>query len=177
MGNKIAVMGVSNNAIGFDFDAEVVYFFRKGWTAKTLKLVNIAIPFERITAIELVKPTTWEAGRIAVIVDGVRLLAEDMQFENNASDLSVGDSMYPLISSAVERLVAGCPWIQLVNGMLNVPKSKTQQEFATDVDYKTFSKCCDKGDVLQTKGASVGELLLILVVGLICIYLLFKFLM
>ena len=32
--------------------------------------MDIAIPFDKITAIELIKPTTWESGRIALIVEG-----------------------------------------------------------------------------------------------------------
>ena len=70
MNNKLAVLGVNDNAICFDFDEKIVYFFRKGWASKALKLVDIAIPFDKITAIEFIKPTVRESGRIALIVDG-----------------------------------------------------------------------------------------------------------
>lgn len=178
MGNKLAVLGVNNNAICFDYDEKVVYFFRKGWASKTLKLVDIAIPFHKITAVELIQPTTWESGRIALIVEGNRLLAED-QFENNASELSIGENMYPALKEAVARLVQEFPGIQVVTeGQLNVPKTKNQKDYATSVTYEAFAKSGDiKANVVKTNGISVGAALVVLAVGLVCIYLLFQFLM
>lgn len=178
MGNKLAVLGVNNNAICFDYDEKVVYFFRKGWASKTLKLVDIAIPFHKITAVELIQPTTWESGRIALIVEGNRLLAED-QFENNASELSIGENMYPALKEAVARLVQECPGIQVVTeGQLNVPKTKNQKDYATSVTYEAFAKSGDiKANVVKSNGISVGAALVVLAVGLVCIYLLFQFLM
>lgn len=178
MNNKVSVVGVNNNAICFDFDEKVVYFFRKGWASKALKLVDIAIPFDKITAIELIKPTTREAGRIALIVEGNRLLAED-KFENNASELSIGDSMYPALNEAVSRLVQECADVQLItSGQLNVPKTKNQQEYATTVTYDAFVKGSGAPvTTVKTKGLSVGAALVILAIGLVCIYFLFKSLM
>ena len=178
MSNKISVVGVNNNSICFDFDEKVVYFFRKGWASKTLKLVNIAIPFDKITAVELIKPTTWQSGRIALIVEGNRLLAED-QFENNASELSIGDKMYAALQGAVDRLLQECPDIVLeTTGQLNVPKTKNQQNYATTVTYEAFVGNGDATvETTKTNGISVGAALTVLAVGLICIYFLFKSLM
>lgn len=173
--NKIAVVGINKNAICFDYEKRVVYFFRKGWASKTLKLVDIAIPFNKITAIELIKPTVASAGKIALIVDGTRLLAED-QFENNASELSVGDSIYPAVKEAVDRLLAECPDVQLItSGQLNVPKTKNQQDYRTNVTFEEFAK----GDVKTTKtgGISVGALLVVAAVAAVCIYFLYTTLM
>lgn len=178
MNNKIAVLGVGNNAICFDFDEHTVYFFRKGWASKTLKLVDIAIPFHKITAVELIQPTTRASGRIALIVDGNRLLAED-QFENNASELSIGENMYPALKEAVGRLAREYPEMQVVTeGQLNVPKTKNQKDYATSVTYEDFAKSGDiKANVVKTNGISVGAALVVLAVGLACIYLLFQYLM
>lgn len=177
MNNKIAVLGVGNNAICFDFDEKNVYFFRKGWASKTLKLVDIAIPFDKITAIEFIKPTVQEAGRIALIVEGNRLLAED-QFENNASELSVGDNMYPALQEAVSRLIREYPDIQLVtDGKLNVPKTKNQKDYATNLTYAEFAKSGAPVTTVKTNGISIGGALVVLVIGLVCIYFLFKALM
>lgn len=174
MGNKVAVLGVNDNAICFDFKEKLVYFFRKGWASKTLKLVDIAIPFDRITAVELIRPTTWEAGRIALIVDGTRLLAED-QFDNNASELSLGDGIYPAVAAAVECLLQMCPEVELVTeGKLAVPGAKDQSYFATEVTYKEFVRDCDKESITKTGGISVGMALVILAVCIVVIVLAFK---
>ena len=179
MSDKIAVLGVGDNAICFDYTEKVVYFFRKGWASKTLKLVDIAIPFSKISAIELMKPETWQSGKIALIVEGNRLLAED-QFENNASELSVGDSMYPALQEAVDKLIAMCPHITLVTTGpgLDVPKTKNQKDYATTVTYKEFiSTGAEKPKIVKSGGVSVGTALLILLIGLVCIFLMFKALM
>ena len=178
MNNKLAVLGVNDNAICFDFDEKIIYFFRKGWASKALKLVDIAIPFDKITAIEFIKPTVRESGRIALIVDGNRLLAED-KFDNNASELSIGDSMYPALQEAVSRLTQECPNIQLVtDGKLDVPQTKNQKDYATTLTYAAFVKDSDAPvSTVKTKGISVGAALVILAIGLVCIYFLFKSLM
>lgn len=170
MNNKISVVGVNGNAICFDFKERFVYFFRKGLSSKVLKLVDIAIPFDKITAIEFIKPTTWESGRIALIIEGNRLLPED-QFENNASELSVGDSMYPALQEAVSRLTQGCPDIQLVTeGKLDVPKTKNQKDYATTLTYTAFIKDSDAPvTTVKTKGFSVGVGLIILAIAIVCI--------
>jgi len=178
MNNKLAVLGVNDNAICFDFDEKIVYFFRKGWASKALKLVDIAIPFDKITAIEFIKPTVRESGRIALIVDGNRLLAED-KFDNNASELSVGDSMYPALQEAVNRLMQECPNIQLVtDGKLDVPQTKNQKDYATTATYDAFVKGSGAPvKAVKTKGISIGAALVVLAIGLVCIYFLFKSLM
>ena len=178
MSNKVAVLGVNDNAICFDYDQKIVYFFRKGWASKTLKLVDIASPFDKITAIELIKPTFQQSGRIALIVEGNRLLAED-QFENNASELSIGENMYAPLLDAVTRLIQEYPSVQLVtDGQLNVPKTKNQKSYATAMTYAAFAADgIPKANVTKTNGISVGALLLVLIIGLACIYFLFRSLM
>ncbi len=170
MNNKVSIVGVNNNAICFDFDEKIVYFFRKGWASKALKLVDIAVPFDKITAIEFIRPETWASGRISLIVEGNRLLAED-QFENNASELSLGDSMYSALKEAVDRLIQEYPDIQLVTeGNLDVPKTKNQREYATTVTYESFIKDSDTPvHTVKTKGMSVGALITVAVIGLACI--------
>lgn len=172
---KIIVYGVNDNSICFDFEEHCIYLFRKGWASNQLKLSNIKLPFEKITAIELIKPQTWSTGRITIIVDGVMLLANDPQFENNSSELSLNDKMYDVVKEAVNAVIAENSNIQLLTtGSLGAPKEKKQNEYVTPMDDTAFIG--DGKDVLVVKGggASVGFLLGALVICVVLCILILK---
>ena len=59
-----------------------------------------------------------------------------------------------------------------------VPKTKNQKDYATTVTYKEFiSTGAEKPKIVKSGGVSVGTALLILLIGLVCIFLMFKALM
>ena len=152
---KIIEYGVNDNSICFDFEEHCIYLFRKGWASNQLKLSNIKLPFEKITAIELIKPQTTISGRITIIVDGVLLLANDPQFENNSSELSLNGKMYNVVKEAVNAVIAENANIQLLTtGSFGAPKEKKQNEYVTPMDDTAFIG--DGKDVLVVKGGGMS---------------------
>ncbi len=169
MNNKVAVVGLNENSICFDFEKKTVYLFRKGWASETLGQINIGIPFEKISAVEFIKPTTWTSGKIAFIVNGHRIVTNS---GDDATSLSLSEKTYGALCDAVNRLVGQNTSIKLVTSdSINVPKKEEQEKYSTMLNFELFSADIDCPEaVTKTDGVSVGSLIVFfLAVTVICV--------
>ena len=168
MKKRYIVYGSSQD-LCIDFERETVFLFRHdSWVTKTLKLVNIAIPFKDITAIEYYDEAGTSGGIIDFLVNDTRILANDPQFENNAGEFSLNAKMYAFLKEAVSEMSRRIPGVQIFNGKVNAPKAKIQDNFATAETLSGLLNTCNQDDcaVLKGEALSVGAVLLIGIVGL-----------